>query len=155
MIVDLVQQMFKQTTQRYSQQDRHQTMKILLTKLIQVNVSNKVSIDVSISYADFNENYVYVLKVGGNSYYRIPFPNENMAHSLNSLTHLLTQKGWGKTIITVVCPKQKIVVFINFYNFNFVVFSLLIQHYRSSPFRGVPMIRYSEICSKSPGEHQR
>ena len=44
-----------------------------------------------------------------------------MAHSL-----YLLKKDGGKTIITVVCPKQKIVVFINFYNFNFVVFSLLI-----------------------------
>ena len=43
-------------------------------------------------------------------------------HSLiYSLTYLLKKDG-GKTIIIVVCPKQKIVVFINFYNFNFVVF---------------------------------
>ena len=48
---------------------------------------------------------------------------------------------------------NKIVVFINFYNFNFVVFSLLIQHYQSSSSRGVAMIKYSEICSKFPGEH--
>ena len=34
----------------------------------------------------------------------------SLSHSLTYLlTHLLTQKGWGKTIITVVCPKQKIV----------------------------------------------
>ena len=79
------------------------------------------------------------LKVVGNSYYHSPFPNKNMAHLLthslppshsltHSLTHLLiyllAEKGWGKTIIAVVCPKQKIEVFINFYNFSFVLFSI-------------------------------
>ena len=44
-----------------------------------------------------------------------------------SLTYILTYlERWGKAIITVVCPKQKIVVFINFCNFNFVVFILLV-----------------------------
>ena len=79
------------------------------------------------------------LKVGRNSYYHSPFPNKNMAHSLThslthlltclltySLTHLLAWKGWRKTVITVVSPKQKIIVFINSYNFNFAAFILLI-----------------------------
>ena len=91
---------------------------------------------------------VLSLKIGGNCYYHSPFPNKNMwltyvlTHSLTGsltpthslthpathpLTHSLTHlERMGETIITVVCPKQKIVVFINFYNFNFVVFSLLI-----------------------------
>ena len=47
-----------------------------------------------------------------------------LAHSLtHSFTYL---ERMGKTIITVAYPKQEIVVFINPYNFNFVVFSLLI-----------------------------
>ena len=55
----------------------------------------------------------------------------SLTHSLTcllaySLTHLLAWKGWRKTVITVVSPKQKIVVFINSYNFNFAAFILLI-----------------------------
>ena len=72
-------------------------------------------------------------------------PNHPPTHSL---THSLTY-----SLITVAYPKQKIDVFIDFCNFNFVDFSLLIWDYRCSLSRGVPMIKYSLICSKFPGEH--
>ena len=72
-----------------------------------------------------------------------------LTHSLiHSLTHSLSY-----SLITVAYPKQKIDVFIDFCNFNFVDFSLLIWDYRCSLSRGVPMIKYSLICSKFPGEH--
>ena len=54
---------------------------------------------------------------------------DKVSMSYHSLTHshsFTYLERMGKIIIIVVCPKQKIVVFINPYSFNFIVFSLLI-----------------------------
>ena len=58
-------------------------------------------------------------------------PTHSPTHSLiHSITHSLNySEMMGGEGDDFLCPKQKIVVFINFYNFNFAVFSLQGSNY--------------------------
>ena len=99
-----------------------------------------------------------------------PRPPLQLTHSLSpthSLIHSITHSLNYLEVIGenhFLCPKQEIVVFINFYNFNFAVFSLQGSNYRfeipswkfirsQAYFGWIKMKTYSPTYFRSPWDN--